>query len=271
MKISDELSIRAYEAAKAVFRGTKDRASALRDLAKAGLDMGSAADYINNLRHMLRGEELHRTINLFATRHYLACIQSDFGLEALRLACASLRMHLDYYDRLGKGRQVQKRRILEEFEAILQSPRESDSQRLVEDIAQVRSQKGLRETEKQRLVDARVGQGEFRTAVVAIWRYCQVSGCREVGLLRASHIKPWRESNNEERLDPYNGLLLAPNFDAAFDGGFISFNADGSLLMSPKLQQADAASLGIKPDARVSFEPRHLPYLEYHRTHIFIR
>ena len=48
---------------------------------------------------------------------------------------------------------------------------------------------------------------------------CAVTGLDLPLLLRASHIKPWRDSDNRERLDPYNGLLLSPSYDAAFDWG----------------------------------------------------
>jgi predicted restriction endonuclease len=51
-------------------------------------------------------------------------------------------------------------------------------------------------------------------------------------LLRASHIKPWRMSDNSERLDPENGLLLVANLDAAFDAGLLSFTDTGRMLFS---------------------------------------
>ena len=50
---------------------------------------------------------------------------------------------------------------------------------------------------------------------------CAVTGLAIPELLKASHIKPWKDSTDEERLDIFNGLLLAPHLDAAFDRGFI--------------------------------------------------
>jgi len=85
----------------------------------------------------------------------------------------------------------------------------------------------LTPTEKDALVKARRGQGKFREAVLSYWGNCAVSNCSELFLLRASHIKPWKDSTNTERLDRYNGLLLNPNLDAAFDKGLISFADDG--------------------------------------------
>ncbi|MCC6242249.1 MAG: HNH endonuclease, partial [Gemmatimonadaceae bacterium] len=80
----------------------------------------------------------------------------------------------------------------------------------------------LAETEREQVTKARVGQGQFRERLLSLWRGCAVTGVARPDLVRASHIKPWRMSNNEERLDPSNGLLLLPQYDHLFDAGFIS-------------------------------------------------
>jgi 5-methylcytosine-specific restriction protein A len=91
-----------------------------------------------------------------------------------------------------------------------------------------------------------------------------------VKLLRASHIKPWRDSNNFERLDPYNGLPLAPGYDAAFDEGFITFNSIGGIVISEHLSSKHLLQLGISRNARIEkLGPRQLAYLEYHRAEVF--
>ena len=115
MRITDDMSREAYLVAREVYRGTVGRDDGISDLSKrVGMNRGSASDFINNLRHMLDGEEYHRTLNYYATNHYLQCIRADFGEEALRNALSALRLHLDYYDSLGKGRQVKLRERLEE-------------------------------------------------------------------------------------------------------------------------------------------------------------
>lgn len=88
-------------------------------------------------------------------------------------------------------------------------------------------------------------------------------------MLRASHIKPWKVCNNAERLDPFNGLLLSPNYDTAFDQGFITFGKNGHIIISKKLGNQNALSLNIKAGARVIFDERHHSYLTYHRNNIF--
>jgi hypothetical protein len=128
----------------------------------------------------------------------------------------------------------------------------------------------LTPTEREALVKARRGQGKFREDVLAYWGNCAVSSCCELKLLRASHIKPWKDSTNSERLDGNNGLLLNPTLDAAFDRGFISFDDDGKLLISPMLTGGDREALGIKVGLQLrKVNSACLPYLEYHRQHIF--
>jgi hypothetical protein len=117
---------------------------------------------------------------------------------------------------------------------------------------------------------ARVGQDEFRLRLLDYWGACAVTGVREHLLLRASHIKPWVLSTPAEKTDVFNGLLLAPQFDAAFDAGLISFGDDGTLIASRRLGQADADTLGIRAGLRLrQVEPKHLPYLRFHRAQVF--
>lgn len=126
-------------------------------------------------------------------------------------------------------------------------------------------------TEAERLVVQRVGQDIFRDALMKYWgEQCAVLGIRHARLLRASHIKPWAECTSDaERLDVYNGLLLAAHLDAAFDAFLISFEDDGRILISPSLSDADRAALGIHADLRLTkIAPAHLPQLAWHRQHL---
>lgn len=125
-----------------------------------------------------------------------------------------------------------------------------------------------RSTEAERLVVQRVGQDIFRTALMDYWgRACAVLGVTEPRLLRASHIRRWSECGSDaERLDVYNGLLLAAHLDAAFDAFLISFDDDGRILISSALTEADRAALSIHPDLRLSkIAAAHLPQLAWHR------
>ena len=90
-------------------------------------------------------------------------------------------------------------------------------------------------------------------------------------LLRASHIKPWVDCASEaERLDVFNGLLLAPHLDAAFDGGWITFEDDGTMRVSPLLATGAREVLGLDVAMRVDrLTNAHLAYLDHHRVRLF--
>lgn len=123
------------------------------------------------------------------------------------------------------------------------------------------------ETEQLAIIAARRGQGRFRSALIELWdRRCAVTKNRALSLLRASHIKPWRNSTNRERLDGYNGFLLIPNLDAAFDAGLISFTDTGRMLVSPKVTSEDSKSLGINSRLKlVCVFDENRPFLAEHR------
>lgn len=125
-------------------------------------------------------------------------------------------------------------------------------------------------TEAERLVVQRVGQGLFREALLDYWQgRCCVTGLSVPSLLRASHIKPWAKcETDDERLDVFNGLLLAPHVDALFDDGWISFADDGAVLTSQVLADETRALLGVSADWRVDGpKSAHLPYLSFHRQY----
>jgi putative restriction endonuclease len=127
------------------------------------------------------------------------------------------------------------------------------------------------QTEREAVVKSRIGQGRYRQALLSLWGSCAVTDLDIPELLRASHIKPWSDCNGRERLDVYNGLLLSPAYDAAFDAGFISFADDGSVLVSPLLSKAHVVQLGLSPTARISsLRPENLAYLAYHRSEVFL-
>lgn len=127
------------------------------------------------------------------------------------------------------------------------------------------------QTTKKALVDARIGQGQFRKDLIALWKSrCCVTGMDVVRLLRASHIQPWASSDNSQRLDKFNGLLLSPSYDAAFDEGFLTFDSDGGVTLSPQFSKDAAARVGINSSARIAgLRPEHQTYLDYHRKYRF--
>ena len=113
-------------------------------------------------------------------------------------------------------------------------------------------------------------QGRFRRDVLQLWEGCAVTGITDPRVLLASHVKPWKIANNEERLDPHNGLALIPNLDALFDDGLITFDAEGRIRISDAIDQDIILGLGVHPDMRLRMMPDRLGrYLRYHREFVF--
>lgn len=127
-------------------------------------------------------------------------------------------------------------------------------------------------TEAERLVVQRVGQDLFRSALLDFWGgKCCVTALAVPQLLRASHIRPWSAcETDEQRLDVFNGLLLSPNLDALFDGGWVTFQDDGHMLLCDELRVHARNTLGVAmPLVAQGLCREHLPYMAYHRTHVF--
>lgn len=129
-------------------------------------------------------------------------------------------------------------------------------------------------TEVERIVRQRVGQNIYRKAQLDYWgSRCAVTGLDLPEILRASHAKPWADCQTDaERLDVFNGFLLAPDLDALFDRGLITFDGEGYLIMSSRITNEQLASLRL-PDLKVLrlrwITPNHLPYLVWHRDKVF--
>lgn len=128
----------------------------------------------------------------------------------------------------------------------------------------------LEVTEKLQLSKARIGQGLFRSNLEAIEPACRVTGVSNKALLIASHIKPWSESDNAERLDGNNGLLLSPHIDKLFDRGWITFTDSGDLLCAEPSIELALLQWGVELPLNVGlFDPKQAAYLAYHRDEIF--
>jgi len=123
---------------------------------------------------------------------------------------------------------------------------------------------------KVQLVKARRGQGVFKANVRQIEKSCRVTGVSNIRHLRASHIKPWSKSTNEEKLDGFNGLLLSPHIDHLFDRGFISFRDDGELIVARRLNPEVLSRWSITTSQNVGkFHGKQISYLEYHRDVVY--
>jgi hypothetical protein len=131
-------------------------------------------------------------------------------------------------------------------------------------------------TSVERMVTARIGQMDFRKSLLnSAGAKCAFTGISDSSLLIAGHIKPWAVSNSQERLSPQNGLLFTPTYDKLFNNGFISFEDDCSLNVSPLLSRSSASLLGLIEGSEIDIpllganNRERRGFMKYHREKIF--
>lgn len=138
---------------------------------------------------------------------------------------------------------------------------------MLDDIYAIEGDPDIPETQRLQLAKARVGQGLFRKRVMLVDPRCRVTGVEDPRLLIASHIKPWRDATNPERINGYNGIMLSPHVDALFDERLIAFENDGRMLVHRSLPRDVLDRWAIRPDTVVEkFHPQQHDFLEHHRA-----
>ncbi|WP_417778833.1 HNH endonuclease [Stutzerimonas xanthomarina] len=155
--------------------------------------------------------------------------------------------------------------------AVVDRVKDLEDQLKADEVEQaIQKDEALAPTEREQLVRSRVGQGAFRLHVMAVEKACRLTGVGDDRFLIASHIKPWRDCKNAERLDGDNGLMLAPHVDKLFDRGWISFADNGDLLIAADAPLAVMNSWGFKFGLNAgAFSSKQQAYLQYHREVIF--
>ena len=125
-------------------------------------------------------------------------------------------------------------------------------------------------TFREQLVRSRRGQGVFRANVLLREDFCRVTRVSEPRHLKASHIKPWRDATDSERLDGANGLLLSPHIDHLFDEGYITFSSAQTLVIVPEVRDKLLDAWGIDAGVQIGdFSREQNAYLDYHRANVF--
>lgn len=118
----------------------------------------------------------------------------------------------------------------------------------------------------------RTAQGKYRKDALRLWgNRCAVTEVAETKVLIASHIKPWRESDDSERVNPRNSLILSPTYDKLFDLGFISFEpSNGKILLSSSISPSNWDKLKVDDSKHLTMVPEGTGcFLTYHNNHIF--
>jgi putative restriction endonuclease len=137
-------------------------------------------------------------------------------------------------------------------------------------VAEIQTGYGIPTTEREAIIRSRVGQGLYRERALGLWGTCSVSGFTKQPVLVASHIKPWKFCSNDERLNPFNSLVLVPTLDKLFDKGYIGFEKNGNIMLSSKICQEDWARVGIDCRSRLRNVPDDTKtFLVYHGEYIY--
>jgi hypothetical protein len=228
------------------------------------------------LRAQIKPKDHMELLLPFLPAKYSPLQSSGQGLQSVYLTALPDSL-ADALVQLIGAEAVEGRQIARSFVSDVTDPRlpaqaqaewEEDLARRVEQDTQIPV------TEKRQVILARRGQGKFRERVSMIERACRITQVNRPEHLRASHCKPWRDcESNDERLDGENGLLLTPTVDHLFDRGFISFENNGDLLISPVVHQESLKRMGIPPDEKRNvgaFSEGQRRYLEYHRDLVFL-
>ena len=123
-------------------------------------------------------------------------------------------------------------------------------------------------TSKRSEINARLGHHRFRRMVLDRWnKRCAATGSDI--FVDASHIKPWRDCADFDRINPDNGIALSTLYHKAFDEGYVSFADDGLLLVSEEFRKR-LERLGMNLSLRIEgLTEDHQPFLNHHRRYIF--
>ena len=138
--------------------------------------------------------------------------------------------------------------------------------------ANIKKDEKISQKVKETIIQARKGQGKYREELLKECSDCPFTLVNDERLLIASHIKPWSKSDNLEKIDPKNGFMFTPTYDKLFDRGFITFEDDKRVIVSPWLSPMNQKRLNIYTGMLVSKLPldeKRKEYLKYHRENVF--
>jgi putative restriction endonuclease len=130
---------------------------------------------------------------------------------------------------------------------------------------------------KLREVRTRVNQNVFRQIVIANYSgKCAITGIDIQDLLIASHILPWSKNENE-RLNPENGICLSALYDKAYDKGYIGIKESFEIILSDILKKKYKEPYHSKffahlEGAKIILPQKYFPnkkFLQYHMDVIF--
>ena len=126
----------------------------------------------------------------------------------------------------------------------------------------------ITETEKDAIVKIRIGQSKIRQQLISKECKCKICGINQEKFLIASHIKPWSKSNDFEKLDLDNMFLLCPHHDSLFDKRYISFDDEGTIIISENVTETTKMLMNIRGNIKIKISEGNKKYLEWHRNNM---
>lgn len=225
------------------------------------------------VRHPIRPADHMARLSPYLPGRYSPLRSNGAGQQSIYLTELPELLAIQLIDLIGtEARAIaQTWNVAESLDAIALNGQTQWEEHQVEEI---KRNDQIGETDKRAIVLARRGQGLFRARVARIEARCRVTGATNPEYLRASHTKPWRDASNEERLDGENGLLLTPDVDLLFDRGFISFENNGDVLISPVADLSSIARMGIASEMLRNvgpFSEGQRQYMQFHRDSVFLQ
>lgn len=216
-----------------------------------------------------RPDKYSNTITTISN-HFKKVLNKDIDLYDIRNPNEVLRLKDEYfsYDEFFEKNKTGNRmysRSLDLYIEFLETNRQQIDD-TINEVEQIKNDHTLTVREREAIVLSRIGQGEYREKLIKLWQSCAISKFDDTRFLIASHIKPWKKSDNQEKIDKFNGLLLLPTYDKLFDLGFISFDNNGKIIISKYLIKFD--KLGIDSNIVIDVKDENKKYLEYHRNEI---
>lgn len=215
---------------------------------------------------------LGRSVNSVALRlvNYASCdpqLQSR-GISGMK---GGLKQCQPIWDEFANNREA----LVFESERILAEKQNQTLENKFDSIlSDIRDLKG--ETKIQE-VKIRVNQNVFRQMVLANYSgKCAITGIDIPDLLFASHIIPWA-SNEQERLNPENGICLSALYDKAFDRGLIGFNSQYKVVLSSEVKKYrnrdyfDGYFRSVE-NVEIAMPQKYMPnprFLEWHMDCVF--
>lgn len=175
------------------------------------------------------------------------------------------RFSIEVLQANGLRGRIQGPRHVNELKTLLNSDADNWTEKIENEILD----SNLQGKEKEIIIKARINQSVFREKLFHRYKTCCLCGVSDARMLVASHIKPWSECNPNEKVDIDNGFLLCPNHDKVFDSGLITFDNDGSIIISKSLKETDRIFLNLRENMKIEINGKNRKYIEYHRNHIF--